>query len=94
MKYQCNRTFHIITPILVGKFSKFTPPPPPPYYFEARDVSENGTPYDYQFFLPFLSNDHFVDPGVEWVVRWTTKSSSNPTLGEINMSSFFDIMVL
>ncbi len=34
MKHQFNRTLHIITPILVGKFSKFTP-----HYFEARDVS-------------------------------------------------------
>ncbi len=25
MKHQFNRTFHIITPILAGKFSKFTP---------------------------------------------------------------------
>ncbi len=27
MKHQFNHTLHIITPILVGKFSKFTPPP-------------------------------------------------------------------
>ncbi len=29
MKYQFNRTLHIITPILVGKFSKLIYPPPP-----------------------------------------------------------------
>ncbi len=40
MKHQFNRTLHIITPILVGKFSKFTPPPPP--YFEVRDVSAHN----------------------------------------------------
>ncbi len=28
MKHQFNRTLHIIMPILVGKFSKFTAPPP------------------------------------------------------------------
>ncbi len=39
MKHQFNRTLHIITPILVGKFSKFTPP----HYFEARDVSVDAT---------------------------------------------------
>ncbi len=37
MKHQFNRTLHIPTPILLGKFSKFTSPPP--HYFEARDVS-------------------------------------------------------
>ncbi len=35
MKHQFNRTLYIITPILVGKFSEFTP-----HYFEARDVSD------------------------------------------------------
>ncbi len=35
MKHQFKYTLHIRTPILVGKFSKFTPPP---HYFDARDV--------------------------------------------------------
>ncbi len=37
MKPQFKRTLHILTPILVGKFSEFAPRP---HYFEARDVSE------------------------------------------------------
>ncbi len=38
MKHQFNRTLHIITPILVGKFSKS-----PPLNFEACDVSDYVT---------------------------------------------------
>ncbi len=40
MKHQFSRILHIITPILVGKFSKLTPPP---NYFEARNVSDATT---------------------------------------------------
>ncbi len=59
MKHQFNRTLHILTPILVGKFSKFTPPP----YFEAPDVSACYTRFWLQesvaqFLLIYLYDRH------------------------------------